>query len=390
MKTCLFVFLCILLFCAGCASTDLPTVKSKTLRLEDDEQRLWQRSKEEQKRLDRSGLILDDPILEAYLNSVAQSLQPPDVFEIIPFNVKIIKNRYLNAFAYPNGQIYVHTGILSRMDNEVHLATLLAHEMAHCTQRHAVKGFRNAKNKTAFLAILQTATMGLGGVGELAGLLGALGTVASVTGYSRENETEADSEGFKAVGKAGYDITESKKLFECLRQEVKDEKKKEPFFFGSHPRLQERIDNYERLMTTAEKMGGVRNRERFLDKIKNVVLLNAFLDLKAGRFETAQRSAEKYAVLQPADPKAFYLLGEIARQKGEEKDTEKALKLYEKAVSLDPDYPDAYRGAGLVYLKRGDRTKARKLLESYLARASNASDRGHVEEYIKECSAGGK
>jgi peptidoglycan/xylan/chitin deacetylase (PgdA/CDA1 family) len=54
-------------------------------------------------------------------------------------------------FAFPNGVIYIHTGILARMDNEAQLATLLAHEMTHATHRHLVKQFRDIKIKQLFL-----------------------------------------------------------------------------------------------------------------------------------------------------------------------------------------------------------------------------------------------
>ena len=141
------------------------------------------------------------------------------------------------------------------MDNEAQLATLLGHEMTHVTHRHLVKMFRDIKNKTAFLATLQVATAGLGPIGSLAGTLGTIGTVAAVTGYSRENETEADKEGFHLVALAGYDVEEAPKLFLHLKREVEEEQIKEPFFFGTHPRLQERIDNYNVLLKDNARAG---------------------------------------------------------------------------------------------------------------------------------------
>lgn len=236
---------------AGCATTSLPPVTEQTLILEEDEKRLWLRSEEEQRVLNRSGLIYKDEELEAYLNEISKKLQPPEVFKHIPFKIMVIKNHLLNAFAFPNGVIYVHTGILARMENEAQLATLLAHEMTHSTHRHTVRRFRDIKNKTAFLATVQVTLGGLGGgIGNLATLLGTVGTLAAVTGYSRELEAEADMEGLKLMVKAGYDPREAPKLFIHLKKELEEEKIKEPFFFGTHPRLQERIENYESLLVT--------------------------------------------------------------------------------------------------------------------------------------------
>ncbi len=197
---------------AACVTTKLPPV-TKNFVPEEDERRLWLRSEEEQRVLNRSGLIYKDEEVEAYVNGIARRLHPEETSGQIPFKIFVIKNPFLNAFAFPNGVIYVHTGILASMDNEAQLATLLAHEMTHVTHRHLVKMVRDMKNKTAFLATLQMVTSGLGPIGSLAGALGTIGTVAAVTGYSRENETEADVEGFRVMALAGYDVEEAPEPF---------------------------------------------------------------------------------------------------------------------------------------------------------------------------------
>src|SRR6202023_3035874 len=113
--------------------------------------------------------------LEAYLNDVPQRLGPSEAFAAIPFRIRVVRNPYLNAFTLPNGRIYVHTGMLARMDNEAQLATLLAHEMTHATHRHAIRGLRDRKNNLAFAVGLNSI---LPGIGSLAGL-------SAVSGYSR-------------------------------------------------------------------------------------------------------------------------------------------------------------------------------------------------------------
>jgi predicted Zn-dependent protease len=249
----------------GCATASLPPI-TKDSKFAEDEKRLWLRSEEEQKALSRSGIIYGDEDLDAYLSGIAKKLQPPEVYAQIPFKVKVIKNNLLNAFAYPNGAIYVHTGILARMDNEAQLATLLAHEMTHSTHRHMIEQFRDIKNKTAFLATIQVTTAGLGVYGSLATLLGTIGTIAAVTGYSREHETEADREGFELMLNAGYDPAEAPKLFLHLKKELEEENRKEPFFFGTHPRLKDRVENYETLLKTHSQghQEGIQNTEIFL------------------------------------------------------------------------------------------------------------------------------
>ncbi len=375
----------------GCATTSLPPV-TKDLKLEEDEMRLWNRAKEEEKIIDRSGMIYKDEELEAYLNEIPRKLLPPEIFAYVPFKVSIIKNHLLNAFAFPNGVIYIHTGILARVDNEAQLATLLAHEITHATHRHLVKQFRDIKNKTAFLATIEVTTAGLGGVGSLATLLGAIGTVAAVTGYSREHETEADREGFKLMLNAGYDPNEAPKLFLHLKKEVEEEKGKEPFFFGTHPRLKERIENYETLLKAQSQGQGVniQNTEIFLKKTVKVILDNARDDLKAGRFKMAERGVEKYLKIKMESAEAYCLLGDIFRQKGEKGDIEKAGEHYQKAISINPSYPDSYKGIGLIHYKQGEKALAQKALELYLSHSPKALDRAYIEEYIRQCKEGGK
>jgi predicted Zn-dependent protease len=258
----LFLLLILCSLIAGCLTTSLPPV-TEHFGLEDDEKRLWQRSKEEQRVLNNSGLVYRDNELEDYLNKIARKLQPPEILAHIPFRIMVIKNPYLNAFAFPNGVIYIHTGILAQMDNEAQLATLLAHEMTHCTHRHAIRAFRNRKNKAIDLAAVQENQIGCDGAVDLLALLGSTGCMAAVTGYSREFETEADMVGIRLVLQAGYDPNEAPKIFEHLTKELAEEKLREPFFFGTHPKLQDRIENYRNFLDNIKEKGQGLKTQKF-------------------------------------------------------------------------------------------------------------------------------
>lgn len=370
----------------GCATTSLPPVTTANFAFEDDEKRLWTRCEEEERGIAKSDLLMHDKELEAYLNAVARKLQPAEVYKSIPFHVYILKNPYSNAFTFPNGNIYVHTGILARMDNEAQLATLLAHEMTHATHRHQVREFRGLLNKSAVFASTRSLLGGLPGVGELTTVLGEIGTAAAITGHSRDMEREADMEGIKLLVKAGYDPREAPKLFKHLKDEVEEEEQKEPFFFGSHPRLAERIESYEEFLNSSGgKAGGVDNAETFRKKVAGAVIENAFMDFRAGRFPQAGRGAEKYTKIRPRDARGYYLLGEIDRQKGDDGDAAEALKQFQKAVSVDPAYPDAHKRLGLLYFKEGKKSQAAKAFKAYLAKAPQAADRSYIEEYLSQC-----
>jgi predicted Zn-dependent protease len=383
VRTKLLTFLLSCFVLGGCATTSLAPISKDTV-LEEDEKRLWNRANEEERDLDRSGLLYKDDTLERYVNEVARKLQPPEIYAVIPFKVKIIKNPYLNAFALPNGAVYIHTGILARMDNEAQLATLLAHEMTHATNRHSVMSFRGLKNKTAVVASLQGTVGTVPLVGDMVTSMGALGATTSVYGHSRELESEADTVGLGLMVRAGYDPREAPKLFLHMKKELEDEKIKEPFFFGTHPRLEDRVDNFESLLKKRYGgISGIQNRETFVKKTQKMILENATLDLKAGRFSVAQRGIEKYLTLKPNDAHAYYLLGEVSRQRGEKGDLEKAKEHYQKAARLDSSYCDPNKGIGMIYLKQGNENLAVKYFKTYLSLAPDAPDRRYIEEYIK-------
>jgi predicted Zn-dependent protease len=371
----------------GCAATNLPTVgELQSLQLQEDERRLWNRSEEEQKRLNHSSYIYEDPLLIAYVNDIAQKLIPEDVKEKgLSFEVMIIKNPLLNAFAYPNGVIYVHTGILSKMENEAQLATLLGHEMTHITHRHTIENYRSVKNTTAVLATVQVAAIPFGVYGGLANLLGSVGAMAAVTGYSRELETEADRGGLEYMIKAGYEPQEAPRLFEILKKDVEEQKIKEPFFFGSHPRLEERIDNFNQFIKEGKPdTQGVRNTDRFMAQISSLLLENARLDLSMGRFSSAQNGIERFLQREPQNASGHYYLGELYRQKGEKEGRDLALKEYNLAVGYDPLYPEPHKALGLIYYKQGFGEKSVEEFERYLFLAPDAGDRGYIEQFIEE------
>src|SRR5215467_7699141 len=111
------------LILAACATSTLAPIRDGNVQLEDDEKRMWARVEQEQKKFEASDALYRDAELDAYLTGVARRLQPPEVLQAIPFRVAVVKNPWLNAFAMPNGALYIHSGLLARLENEAQLAT---------------------------------------------------------------------------------------------------------------------------------------------------------------------------------------------------------------------------------------------------------------------------
>ena len=146
----------------GCRTTSVPPVGEQGPQFtpENDERRLWEQARDEEHKLRDKATLYQDPILEDYLNQVAQRLEPPDVRqqEAIRIRVYAIKDPALNAFTYPTGSIYVHTGLLARLENEAQLGIVLGHEMTHATHRHALEFERSARNKMIGFSIASLPT----------------------------------------------------------------------------------------------------------------------------------------------------------------------------------------------------------------------------------------
>ena len=353
---------------------------------------LWQRAKEEQAILNNSGLLYPNSELEDYLNHVARRLQPDDISSDLSFKIKIIQDPNLNAFAFPNGVIYVHTGILARMDNEAQLALLLAHEMTHCINKHTMRVLGNIKSRSKFIATVQETSARTAMTQELAKFLGLTGSMAAVTGYTRELETEADHIGLDIAANAGYDINEVVRLLEHLKQELRMEGLVEPYFFGTHPNVEQRIANVRVWLDNEYrgKTAGVKNALIFQSKLSQLILDNVSLDLRLGRFFAARRGVEKFLRIQPDDPQAYYLLGEIYRQRGQEDDLKTAMGCYQKAIALDLSFAAPHKAIGLIHYKDGEKHLAKKYFETCLLLSPNAPDKAYIQKYLEHCSKNGE
>jgi predicted Zn-dependent protease len=404
----------VIVLVAACATTHLPPIGTPQahFQLAADERELWEKSEAEQQKLNRRGRLYQDPLLEEYLNDIARRLTPPEVEQAgIPLRVRILQDPSLNAFAYPNGAIYIHTGLLARVENEAQLATVLGHEMMHVINRDAVRHYRSARNKVIFANVAAiAASIGISAVaGEqwrrgnavsaavigqtanvMLGLGLQLGLLAAVNGYGRHLEDQADAGAIRLLASAGYDIREAPQVHRILLERYGDPSPLENFFFGNHSRNQERIANYERLLSTeyaavARAPNLVTNSAEFQRRSRALVRDNAWLDIEAGRLGTAKAALERVIAIAPTDAKAHFYLGELYRkQRQGPADVERAMAAYQKAVAYDPSFAEPQRSLGLLYYTNGQKVEARQAFERYLELKPQADDRQQVREYLLE------
>lgn len=351
--------------------------------LDEDERRIWNRVREEEEMLDGGGFLVTDPRADDYLNAIVAGLHPGPLPAGAAVHVKILLDPLMNAFALPDGTIYVHTGLLARVQNEAQLAAILGHELTHAEHRHAVLAMRNTKSRTAIAATFTVVTAGVGGI------LGVIGGNSAISGYARDLERDADSAGFHLAAQAGYDVREFPKVFRLLLEESKRAKIREPYFFGNHPRLQERIESYDQLVAASARQGTTGSRigaAEYDAALADIYLTNAGAALRAANFDAALASVGRRLAVKPADRAARLLEAEVHRKRDDPGDTEAALRIFRELVSAEPELADAQRGLGLVAFRSGDTTAAAEAFRRYLVLKPSADDRAYIESYLTQCA----
>jgi tetratricopeptide (TPR) repeat protein len=409
----------------SCASTNLPPISAQgrsfaPLR---DEKVLWAQSREEERKLLGDVRPYGDPQLEGYLDGVVARLNPPAMAanSAVRYRVRVIEDPTLNAFAYPHGSIYVHTGLLARMEDEDELATVLGHEMTHVENRHMLRYQRSAHNKevgftvAAFTAAVVLAVAegdaldhGHWAEAEMLDVFGhvmvdlglGLALQASVNGYGRGLEEEADLGGFTKLAAAGYDLQQAPKVYQALYEDQGDTRKAEAFFFGSHPRLSERIAvtrKYAAQHPTVKLAADRAEREdAFARHIRPVVRDDARLNIDMGRLALAEAELKKARDWMPEDPETHFLRGRLrlAQANGKAPDEAQPLRreaedAFRKAIELDADRAEPHRELGFLLRDREDLRGACVQLRRYQKLAPEAEDIGEVDDAVADLERGG-
>lgn len=342
-------------------------------QLETAEKSLWQEADEFDRALARAGKVNADPALTAYLQGIMDRLYPEFKGRL---TVRLLNAQQINAFALPNGSIYVNAGLVARFQNEAQLATVLAHEGAHFTHRHSLQQAERVRNAAAFALVV--GLLGVPMVGDLVAL-------SSMFGFSREHEREADAVGYQRLVAAGYAPRESIRTFEHLQAEIKAADIKEPYFFASHPKLQERIDSFTELSRDAAS--GETGHRRFVETTSLLRLASLDADLAAYRYRQIILMLTNPETRREYPPEAGYYLGEAYRLRNETGDLDLAEREFRRTAETATQFAPTYRALGFLLYKRGDKTQAASLFRRYLELAPDAADRGYVEAALRDAPA---
>jgi predicted Zn-dependent protease len=202
---------------------------------------------------------LSDPQLKDYVETSVYRLAETSQVQNPRLEFILINSRELNAFAAPGGIVGVNGGLFLNAQNESEYAAVLAHELAHLSQRHFARGIEAQQRMqvpmlAAMLAGIVIAAAGAGdaGIATIAGTQAA--AIQEQTRFSRSNEQEADRIGVINLEKAGYDPRAMPNMFERLMRQYRFDAKP-PEFLLDHPVTESRIAD-TRNRAEQEKPGG--------------------------------------------------------------------------------------------------------------------------------------
>ena len=190
---------------------------------------------------------VNDPLLFEYLESLIYELVTHSQLEDRRIELVVVDNPTINAFAVPGGVIGVHNGLLLYAQTQDELATVLAHEIAHLSQRHFSRGVEFQKRQAPInLAAMLTSLVIMATAGGDAGLAALSASQAmaqdNALRYSRGNEQEADRIGMQTMVDAGMDPHAAPAMFERMMQASRyTSGERIPEFLRTHPLSESRI-----------------------------------------------------------------------------------------------------------------------------------------------------
>ncbi len=338
--------------------------------------------------------VVNDPEIEGYIQNLGYSLVSGASEGTTDFHFFVIADPTINAFALPGGYIGVHSGLITNTDSESELASVMAHEIAHVTQRHIARAIAAAEGTQYATLLAVIAGILIGTQNSQAGQAAIAGASAagaqSQLNFTRTNEKEADRVGIGMLAKAGYDPRAMPTFFEKL-DTASRYYSRPPEFLSTHPVTTSRIadsrgraeqypykqftdsisygltraklrvmttDNPARLLATYEE----ELREEKTGERSPALYGRALVLAKLGKTE---RASEELRKLIAAHPERVRFRVALAKQQLVSENPEQALVTYHDAYGLFPDSRQVVRGYVDALLRTGKADRALVMLDDY-------------------------
>ncbi|MGH7514256.1 MAG: M48 family metalloprotease, partial [Gemmatimonadales bacterium] len=251
---------------SGCARN--PVTGKNELSLVSESQEI-EMGKQSAQQVEQTIGYYNDPGVQAYVSGIGLKMAKASERPNLPWEFHVVNDASVNAFALPGGFIYVTRGLMTAINDEAELATVVGHEIGHVTNRHSVQQISKA----------QVAQLGLGigsilspSVARAAGVA-SQGLQVLFLKYSRDAENQADLAGFRYALNQNYDVREMTNVFQTLdRVSQQAGGGKLPEWLETHPDPGTRIQNTQQRLDTLHKdlSNAIRNRDQYLQHVQNM------------------------------------------------------------------------------------------------------------------------
>ncbi len=341
------------------------------------------------------GESVSDPEVEAYIQSIGYKLVANSDNNQIPFTFFVNDNTQINAFAAPGGVVGINSGVIINADDESELASVIAHEISHVTQRHMARTMETAdKLSMPFMAAaLGAIALGIAnpqaGSAALAALTGA--STQYQINFTRSNEEEADRVGMQLLVRSGFDPYGMPRFFEKLQQMSRYNRGNPPEFLLTHPLTTARIadslsraeqlpkqeykssESFRLVRAKIKATSFTRNNEA-IDFFKNQIELGGYPDIDSAHYGYAitlmkngdfDQAEEELGLLLKKDQENIYYLLAAGQLANAEKNYNEALEIYQHASHLYPDYWPTIMAQARTLLDAKQPKAARDLLHRY-------------------------
>ena len=264
--------LALALLLAGCAGQDnrqvsLPSPAQDEMQTASD--------REHARILASYGGLYDAPKLEAMIARIVDRLVAASERPDLKYKIVILNSPAINAFALPNGQLYITRGLIALANDNSELASVLSHEMAHVIARHAAIREDQARQSVT-IATVATEILGDPQLGALALAKSKL----ALASFSRAQEFEADGIGVGIAARAGLDpygavrfLTAMQRNADLKMQAGSEGDPRFRDFLSSHPATPDRVKNAQsnaRQFSGPGTSGG-RSRAEYLTQLDGLV-----------------------------------------------------------------------------------------------------------------------
>lgn len=366
--------------------------------------------------------VITDPLLNDYVETLLYRVAAASELAQRDLQWVIINNDEINAFAAPGGVIGINAGLFLYAQNEDEIAAVLAHELAHLSQRHFARQLDNNKRSkwtmgAGLLASLALISAGGADSGIAALLTTQAASLQSQLAFSRQNEQEADRVGMQTLAAANFDPVAMPRFFERLQKSTEHSGDAPPDYILTHPVTTTRIsDSLNRASSlparssedalefalmkvritasiTQDKLENVRKFQTQLDKASHPIQLAAQRYGLARAYLKVNEYQQAHNALQPLLKAAPYHITYAATAAeidmaggdyaGAKKRLEQSLKVSPNSFTLQlylaeanlrlKQLPNAQGQLEDLLIKRPDNSQAWRLLEEV---------RGHQKDIV--------